>query len=519
MPANQQLLGTTHRLLPVGLGAEDRAATMDRMNRAHTLIRRYEGAVTSVKELVKMCKAEGKKLRLIEDECNDLVESGSRKSDVEVEVYLSLDPLDAANDRIVVMRTDAGHEGEVVSSSALTDKQRAEVEKGVLPGFESEPRIPADMVPELADDPNVAAFVKESTDNEAVASRVLGESATQIGSVLDQIGLIAASYPKDEAQPKRRGRKPKSEQMPLPMVTVVKASAATTPSVEGVSEPVVSADDSPWNNLPAPGFTASDEQIESANERGYADNGTDPVDAARVTVEHMDDGSEPNDAAPMGGEVEPDAPSDESASDDGEVQEDGPPLDDDATPEQTIAPVPVMVVSSSPEVGDETAPESKGGFEPIESPPPTSRSPESKEAQERASRLLANAQEAKREREAKIAAKEAAKSTPASDPKPVAPTATVDVEAEAKIRECNLTDSFKAALTRMLVKNVEEAGSITTAELTDKVRDKIKAGVKGEDLTKRLSAIPYVLRCAVAAGQKIAPTKVDGKDGWMVKAD
>ena len=511
MPANQ--LGTTRRLLPVGLGTADRAATMDRMNRAHTLIRRYEGAVTSVKELVKMCKAEGKKLRLIEDECNDLVESGSRKTDVAVEVYLTLDPMDAVNDRIIVMRTDPGHEGEVVSSTPLTDKQRAEVEKGVLPGFEDEPRLPADMVPELADDPNVAAFVKESTDNEAVASRVLGESATQIGSVLDQIGLIAASYPKDEAQPKRRGRKPKSEQMSLPVITssapVVKASAATTPSIEGVSEPVVSADESPWNNLPAPGFAAN--------------------------VEHMDDASEPEDAAPMGGDADPvDNAIDQDAADrepvsaggfdvltpaattatdaestqdepaatdptsgDSDAQEETPPLDEEPVSVQTIAPMPVMVVSSSPTVGSEDD------------------TNDAKTAL--ADRLLIQAQEAKREREAKIAAKEAAKveSMPASDAKS-APLS--DASADAKIRELGITDSFRSALTRMLTKKIEDAGSITTAELSDLVRDKIKSGVKGEDLTKRLFAIPYVLRSAAAGGVKIAPTQVDGKDGWMVKA-
>lgn len=539
MPANQQLLGTTHRLLPVGLGTADRAATMDRMNRAHTLIRRYEGAVTSVKELVKMCKAEGKKLRLIEDECNDLVESGTRKTDVEVEVYLTLDPMDAVNDRIVVMRTDPGHEGEVVSSTPLTDKQRAEVEKGVLPGFEDEPRIPADMVPELADDPNVAAFVKESEDSEAVASRVLGESATQIGSVLDQIGLIAASYPKDEAQPKRRGRKPKSEQMTLPVVTssapVVKASATTTPSIEGASEPVVSADESPWNNLPAPGFAASDEQIADAKDRAYASN-----------VEHMDDASEPEDALPMGGDVDPvdnaidqdaadrepvsaggfdvltptaatddasettqDAPAAADTtsgdSDDSEAQEETPPLDEETPVSvQTIAPLPVMVVSSSPEVGSDDASEASA-------PTPDANT-------DLADRLMAQAQEAKREREAKIAVKEAAKieSTPVSDAKS-APLS--DASADAKIRELGITDSFRSALTRMLTKKIEDAGSITTAELSDLVRDKIKSGVKGDDLTKRLSAIPYVLRSAAAGGAKIASTTVDGKDGWMVKAD
>jgi hypothetical protein len=71
----------------------------------------------------------------------------------------------------------------------------------------------------------------------------------------------------------------------------------------------------------------------------------------------------------------------------------------------------------------------------------------------------------------------------------------------------------------MLTKKIEDAGSITTAELSDLVRDKIKSGVKGDDLTKRLSAIPNVLRSAAAGGAKIAATTVDGKDGWMVKAD
>lgn len=532
-------LGTTTKLLPVAMSPAEVAKNQDEMMRSHELMRRYEAVRDATKPLVKLCKEETKKLRAIEDECADKHKNQFTKAEVTVEVTLyQPDPDTYDTAEIVVLRMDPDHEGEVIKRSPLTTAQKSELARGVLPGFENEPPIPANLVDDLQPDPAVEAWKRDAAEDEQAHSRVLGEGAEKICGVLDQLHALNANYPSATAEdkaPGKRGRKPKSTQIALPMTLA--ASGIPAARVTVTVEPPVPADESPWNDLPAPGFEPTDEQIEDAKAARVQD--VDPDDGAEETRDGEALGADTGkESAPASADSEEGAdstppvypPHVERFQDpafraafnarqdpdllkqiDSEVDAQ---LDDatESTVSESVHTNPPESAPSAPESQEEasTAPQSATPAEDTEviatnpasaevaeeTSPPTSRSTKVAPVAETtgpdlATRLMEQAKAAKAEREAKAV--------------------TVDPN-KAKIAELAIGASMEAAMTTMLVKAIREAGSVKEAELQAKIQAKLGKAAK----KNILDAVNPVLSLA-AASHPILACEVDGEPGWRVK--